>query len=213
MQETYHIDNTPELKTARSLMLWGIGIYIVGSILGIVSDNLSALIWLIGIVIGFIGLYRFSTLTQSPMFKYYFALFITPIVVAFVGGLFALGDTFTAMQDLLVLILALVYAIAYIYYARKMSYIMAYLTGNREFLTAWKTFKIAIIASFILGVIFGFSMGFGKYSIDSGGVFVFLLLIVALIIGVVYLISQIFVIMGVYKIHEVKVLAPDTQIV
>ena len=117
------------------------------------------------------------------------------------------------MQDLLVLILALVYAIAYIYYARKMSYIMAYLTGNREFLTAWKTFKIAIIASFILGVIFGFSKVFGKYSVDSGGAFVFLLLIVALIIGVVYLISQIFVIMGVYKIHEVKVLAPDTQIV
>ncbi|HIV48379.1 hypothetical protein [uncultured Helicobacter sp.] len=51
MQETYHIDSTPELKTARSLMLWGIGIYIVGSILGIVTDNLSALIWLIGIVI------------------------------------------------------------------------------------------------------------------------------------------------------------------
>ncbi|WP_394954424.1 hypothetical protein [uncultured Helicobacter sp.] len=201
MQETYHIDSTPELKTARSLMLWGIGIYIVGSILRIVSDNLSALIWLIGIVIGFIGLYRFSTLTQSPIFKYYFALFITPIVVVFVGGLFASGDIFTAMHDLLVLILALVYAIAYIYYARKMSYIMAYLTGNREFLTAWKTFKIAIIASFILGVIFGFSMVFGKYSVDSGGAFVFLLLIVALIIGVVYLISQIFVVMGVYKIY------------
>lgn len=213
MQETYHIDNTPELKTARSLMLWGIGIYIVGSILGIVTDNLSALIWLIGIVIGFIGLYRFSTLTQSPIFKYYFALFITPIVVVFVGGLFALGDTFTAMHDLLVLILALVYAIAYIYYARKMSHIMAYLTGNREFLTAWKIFKIALIASLILGGVIGFSAGFGDYSVDSGGAFVFLLLIVALIIGVVYLISQIFVIMGVYKIHEVKVLAPDTQIV
>lgn len=85
---------------------------------------------------------------------------------------------------------------------------MAYLTGNREFLTAWKIFKIAVIASFILGVVFGFSMVFGKHSVDSGGAFAFLFLILVFIVGVgvVFLISQIFVVMGVYKIREVKVL-------
>lgn len=51
MQETYHIDNTPELQSARSLMLWGIGIYIVGNIFGIVTDTLAALVMLVGIVI------------------------------------------------------------------------------------------------------------------------------------------------------------------
>lgn len=73
MQETYHIDNTLELKSARNLMLWGIGIYITGNIFGIVTDR-GGLVILIGIVIGLIGLYRFSKLTQSPMFKYYFLL-------------------------------------------------------------------------------------------------------------------------------------------
>lgn len=50
MQETYHIDNTLELKSARNLMLWGIGIYITGNIFGIVTD-LGGLVMLIGIVI------------------------------------------------------------------------------------------------------------------------------------------------------------------
>lgn len=142
------------------------------------------------------------------MFKYYFLLWIIPVIAFFVGEMFALGDILTAAQEPLLFIFALIYAIAYIYYARKMSYIMAYLTGNREFLTAWKIFKIAVIASFILGVVFGFSMVFGKHSVDSGGAFAFLFLILVFIVGVgvVFLISQIFVVMGVYKIREVKVL-------
>lgn len=153
-------------------------------------------------------MYKFSKLTQSPMFKYYFLLWIIPVIAGIVGGMFALGNMLTAVQEPLLFIFAFVYAIAYIYYARKMSYIMAYLTGNREFLTAWKIFKIAVIASFILGVVFGFSMVFGKHSVDSGGAFAFLFLILVFIVGVgvVFLISQIFVVMGVYKIREVKVL-------
>ncbi|WP_394908703.1 hypothetical protein [uncultured Helicobacter sp.] len=123
MQETYHIDNTLELKSARNLMLWGIGIYITGNIFGIVTD-LGGLVMLIGIVIGLIGLYRFSKLTQSPMFKYYFLLWIIPVIAFFVGEMFALGDILTAAQEPLLFIFALIYAIAYIYYARKMSYIM-----------------------------------------------------------------------------------------
>lgn len=123
MQETYHIDNTLELKSARNLMLWGIGIYITGNIFGIVTD-LGGLVMLIGIVIGLIGLYRFSKLTQSPMFKYYFLLWIIPVIAGIVGGMFALGNMLTAAQEPLLFIFALIYAIAYIYYARKMSYIM-----------------------------------------------------------------------------------------
>ncbi|WP_394908704.1 hypothetical protein [uncultured Helicobacter sp.] len=49
-------------------------------------------------------------------------------------------------------------------------------------------------------------MVFGKHSVDSGGAFAFLFLILVFIVGVVFLISQIFVVMGVYKIREVKVL-------
>ena len=53
-EHTYHINSTPELKTARSLMLWGIGIYIVGNLFGIVSDALGGLAMLVGIVVGLI---------------------------------------------------------------------------------------------------------------------------------------------------------------
>ena len=208
-EHTYHINSTPELKTARSLMLWGIGIYIVGNLFGIVSDALGGLAMLVGIVVGLIGLYKFSKLTQSRVFKYYFLLFITPFVALFVGVIFALQGILTSLQTPLLIIFAIAYAIAYIYYARKMSYIMAYLTGNREFLTAWKIFKIALIASLILGGVIGFSAGFGDYSVDSGGAFAFILLIVGFIVGIVFLISQIFVLMGVYKIREAKVLEPN----
>lgn len=246
--EILSVDTSVELKRAKNIMLWSVFAYVAIYLLALFfGDSPSILVavanigMLVAWVVGCYGLYCFSKLAHSFCFRYYmFSVLVSVAYILMLGIVFGyvfstLLDTYTTQSllqipwislSVFVVIMSLAALVASIYLMYKISYEMAYLTGLKQFILAFKLYVIAVAGLLLLSMVssyllYDFVMTYTEPLFNAGGmsfiqdyfeefvggrlgsfIMFLVLFIVMLLVG---LASYIFMVLGVWNIKEVKV--------
>lgn len=166
--EIVSISENPTLAKSKKMMFGGLLGYIILSLFSIIFPFISivtALAGLVCIVVVFIGLYHFSKIANTFIFRYgiYVILlnigyqFFAPFMLGFLG----IGDMlFSNTQGYVILGIVVLLGVAILilsmYLQYKMSIEMSYLTGIKAFITGYKLCVIYVVGFVLLCVAFVF---------------------------------------------------------
>ncbi|RDU55261.1 hypothetical protein CQA49_02520 [Helicobacter sp. MIT 00-7814] len=227
-----NIRDNQELQSAKNFMFWSLISYIICCFVVVIPFvNILAFIGIIAsFVVGMIGLYKFSKLCNTFVFRLFLFSFLLGIgfqITSWVLGFLA-GFNESAIPLAILGVLAIGYYALIIYWAYLMSYEMSARTNLKEFIVSFKLSIIAIIGMVAcVGVLFGlFASVLLEAASEFGGLenlssyrlesvmLVFVDSYTATLIAIgglcVFLVgvaiaSFVFSLMGLYKIQEVSV--------
>lgn len=167
--EIVSISENPTLAKSKKMMFWGFLGYIILSLLVVVFPSISIIIALAGlvlcIVVVFVGLYYFSKIANTFIFRYgiYVILlsigyqFFAPLILGFLGiGDIMFPDTQTYVILGIVVLLGVAILILSMYLQYKMSIEMSFLTDIKAFITSYKLYVIYVVGFVLLCVAFIF---------------------------------------------------------
>ncbi|WP_394908801.1 hypothetical protein [uncultured Helicobacter sp.] len=158
----------PDLAKSKQLLCLGILGYIISAfcmsipIIGNVMIFAVFVFWIIGIV----GLYRFSKLANTFVFRYYmysvllnigYYVILSVLVYGFIG----IGDVMMLNTSVYVVSAICVFGgvavmALQIYWFYKASAEMSFLTGLKAFVVSFKLYAVSLVGLVLLGVVFGF---------------------------------------------------------
>lgn len=167
--EIVSISENSTLAKSKKMMFWGFLGYIILSLLVVVFASISIIIALAGlvlcIVVVFVGLYYFSKIANTFIFRYgiYVILlsigyqFFAPLILGFLGiGDIMFPDTQTYVILGIVVLLGVAILILSMYLQYKMSIEMSFLTDIKAFITSYKLYVIYVVGFVLLCVAFIF---------------------------------------------------------
>lgn len=232
-----NVSDNQELQTAKNFMFWSlIGYAICCFVIAIPFINFLSFIGMIAsFIVGMIGLYKFSKLCNTFVFRLYLFSFLLGIGFQIVGWtcIVLTGFSESTIPLVILAILAIGYYALIIYWAYLMSYEMSARTNLKEFIVSFKLSIIAIFGlvacvSVLSGILasvlletasdLGGLENLSAYELESAVLFFVDSYTATLIalggLGVflfgVAIASFVFLLMGVYKIQEVSVREVNT---
>ncbi|RDU55224.1 hypothetical protein CQA49_02315 [Helicobacter sp. MIT 00-7814] len=192
-----NINENQELQGAKNFMFWSLISYIICCLVcGIPFVNFFAFIGIIAsFVTGMVGLYRFSKLCNTFVFRLTLISFLLGI------GLFIVGMTCIILTQVtknpvplvILVILAIVYCVLVFYWYYLVSYEMSARTNLKEFITSFKLSLIWAIGMLSVPWLLLFLLGQQAA------------LISVVVLFIVSIAAVVFLAMGLYKIQEVSV--------
>lgn len=235
--QVLNVRDNQELQSAKNLMFYSLVSYFICCFVIVIPfvAFLAVIGMIASFVVGMIGLYRFSRLCNTFIFRLYLFQFLLVIGLDIAGAICATASVFSESAIPLVILALLVigYSALAIYWGYLMSYEMSARTNLKEFITSFKLSIIATIGTIAcIGMLFGiFASILLEASSDFGGLenlsgyelesikFFFVEGYSATLIAIgglfVFLLGVgiaafVFLVMGLYKIQEVSVREVNT---
>lgn len=234
--EIVSISENSTLAKSKKMMFWGFLGYIILNLLVccipiiVVFPSISIIIALAGlvcIVVVFVGLYDFSKIANTFIFRYgiYVILlsigyqFFAPLMLGFLGiGDIMFSDTQLYVILGIVVLLGVAILILSMYLQYKMSIEMSFLTDIKAFITSYKLYVICVVGFVLLCVAFIFMfvdfLNSGAFLV-SASLFVkfmeayrfasMILIGILLLLFCVGIVSLGFLILGLFRIEYTKV--------
>ncbi|MCI7485596.1 MAG: hypothetical protein PUJ79_06225 [Helicobacter sp.] len=201
------------LKNTKNLMFFSTLAYIICSFVSAFS-LLGAIGLLACVIMGLVGLYRFSKLAQTFVFKYCCFIFLAVFAYVLSSGFVLLLALDNPFHSLLFAIGGFVIvAIVCVYWAYCIAFEMSALTGRKEFITAFKLYMGGLVG--ILALIIT-NESTKALSIEQSGVSLYASYYVvfnsfAFMMLAVMLLAQILVALGIYRIEKIIVKNPQSS--
>ncbi|MGI0405722.1 hypothetical protein ACRE1U_00160 [Helicobacter himalayensis] len=235
--QVLNIRDNQELQSAKNLMFYSLISYFICCFVIMIPfvAFLAVIGMIVSFVVGMVGLYRFSRLCNTFIFRLYLFQFLLAIGLDITGAICATASAFSesAIPLMILALLAIGYSALAIYWGYLMSYEMSARTNLKEFITSFKLSVIAAIGMIMcIGMLFGIFMSILlEVSSDFGGlenlssyelesiIFPFVEGYSATLIAIgglfVFLLGVgiaafVFLVMGLYKIQEVSVREVNT---
>lgn len=192
-----NISDNQELQGAKNLMFCSLIVYIICPLVSwIPFINFFAFIGIIAsFVVGMVGLYKFSKLCNTFVFRLFLISFLLGIGLFIVSMACIVLTQATKNPVPLVIsaILAIVYCVLVVYWYYLMSYEMSTRTNLKEFITSFKLNLIWAIGMLSVPWLLLFLLGQQAALISVAVLFI------------VSIAAVVFLAMGLYKIQEVSV--------